>query len=159
MQPCDLELEGSANNHTPDAPPQIKVSIPFDKAEHRGKIVKDAIIFVTDSKKSGGDEGSSSDSPVECYAAVVTSTPADSAKKVSISYVNDDEDRETTTKMIFCHTVPAHTGTVWFGQIQYIVPTGLVTKEEVDGQEDDQGGPLHEYHIDVSSAHEESMES
>jgi hypothetical protein len=157
QQPGSPSIEQEADSEadqlelTDDRPAHIKVASECDKREHQGKVVQVAVLLVTDA-----DSAESSGDAMSLYCAVVTSTPENRDRKVSISYINDEEENSSNAnRMVFTETTPVYTDAVWYRDIKYIMPTGRVTKHEIEGEEDEHGNQKYEYHVDVSGGDED----
>ena len=137
------EEEDNANLALSDQrAPHVKVAVEFDSKLHRGKLVVGAFVHVTDPKVPGQDS---------VYAAVLTKNVELHEKKAHITYVNDETARNTEVEMVFTETEPAYKDKVFLKEIKYIMPTGRVKKNVIEGAEDDDDGPKHEWWIDIQS--------
>ena len=58
-------------------------------------------------------------------------------------------------RMVFTETTPVYTDAVWYRDIKYIMPTGRVTKHEIEGVEDEHSNQKYEYHVDVQVVDED----
>ena len=126
-------------------PAHVRVSVDFDASKDQDKLVKGAIVLVKDGEAP--TEGSSSQ-PVDFYMAVVQKAMDQSARKVNVSYINDDEGRETEQLMVFTETAPPLYGRVWLKDIVCMMPPLRVTRHEVQ-PENLQGQTIYEWHINV----------
>ena len=66
-----------------------------------------------------------------------------------MTYVNDEEAQNTDVEMVFTETEPACLGSVWLNDIHYIMPTGRVCKQPIEGGEDSEGNYRYKWHIGI----------